>query len=54
MQVIVLGNQWVTASAATGHARNKDLLYWVALSFNETTGVPFPLERENENTVEVA
>ena len=52
-QVVVLGNQWVTATAADAYARNKDLLYWALLSFNESTGVPMPLVHQTEVDVNV-
>ena len=34
-----LGNQWVTAGADVGFARNADLLFWALLGFNATGGV---------------
>ena len=42
----MLSNQWVSA-APPMHARNADLLYWNALRFDEATGMPMPIERED-------
>ena len=36
---VLLSNQWVTA-AAPGRARNADLLYWTAVQWNATSGLP--------------
>lgn len=35
---------WVRRPRDTPHARNADLLYWAALEFNESTGLPLHLQ----------
>ena len=52
--VVILGNQWITATGATHYARNKDLLYWMVLEFDNATGIPAQIEHSQELVLDLA
>lgn len=51
--IVMLSNQWVSAPPPE-HARNQDLLYWNRLRFNETTGMPEPIQWSDQLILNVS
>ena len=53
-QIIILGNQWVTAPASARFARNQDLLYWALLEFDENTGIPRAIQHQDQTMINIS